>query len=247
MSIWERMFEFVPIYGAYFQYARFLEEREGVVDRKFPFERIEVNGTVVNGQKIECAKCPTIEYFPQTSHGKVAAPEATKRYFERRGWVVGSVSRKDVCPSCGKKARRAKLKVVTSEETKANTPREMTRDERRILMAKLEDVYGKDAYIPPWTDAAVANDLGVPRKWVEDTRQEFFGDAGENPDIQKFLEESAPIITQTKNLFNSARAQLEQARELVDSAKKLQVQQDMIEKRITYLEALARRIERGSI
>ncbi len=48
-------------------------------------------------------------------------------------------------------------------------PAELTRENRRIILAKLEEVYvdEKTGYSPGWTDAKLALDLGVPRAWVK--------------------------------------------------------------------------------
>lgn len=76
---------------------------------------------------------------------------------------------------------------------KAEPPREMGREDRRIITEKLDEVYGSDAYRVPWTDAAVAKDLGVPRQWVSTVREQFFGPEGGNPLLDDYLRQSAQI------------------------------------------------------
>jgi hypothetical protein len=112
-------------------------------------------------------------------------------------WIVGSVHRKDQCPACA--ARRKPRKEKTMELTVAATgsqaepPRVCSREDRRIIMDKLEEVYGKDSYKSPWTDNGVAKDLGVPRDWVSKLREEFFGPAGSNPMFEEYLATCAKI------------------------------------------------------
>ncbi|HAY06434.1 MAG TPA: hypothetical protein DCY26_07240 [Hyphomonas sp.] len=108
----------------------------------------------------------------------------------------------------------------------------MGRDDRRIITDKLDEIYDEKIgrYISPWTDAAVSRDLGVPRAWVAEVREQFFGPEGSNPDFDAFLEQAAPIIAEMKNMANSARVQLEGVK--------------AIEGRIADLERLGRKIEK---
>jgi hypothetical protein len=53
----------------------------------------------------------------------------------------------------------------------------MGKAEKRIIFAKLNDVYEdeKVGYSGDWSDAKVAKDLGVPVAWVKEVRDESFG------------------------------------------------------------------------
>ncbi|WP_181409841.1 hypothetical protein [Martelella alba] len=85
-------------------------------------------------------------------------------------------------------AKKAATATVSTPMVKADPPPVMKRDDRRIIAAKLDDVYSTDAYVEPWTDAAVAKDLGVPRAWVSEVREAFFGPEGGNPLVVKIRE-----------------------------------------------------------
>lgn len=124
------------------------------------------------------------------------------------------------------------VKMETSEAPKAEPPREMGREDRRIITDKLDEVYDEKAvrYRSPWTDAAVARDLGVPRAWVGEVREQFFGPEGSNPEFDDFLEKAAPIIAEMKNMANSLRVQSERYKEL--------------EPRIAEIERIGKRLER---
>lgn len=65
---------------------------------------------------------------------------------------------------------------------------EMGKTERRIIFAKLNDVYldEKVGYADDWSDAKVAQDLGVPVEWVALVREPDFG-----PEITKELKAAA--------------------------------------------------------
>lgn len=72
-----------------------------------------------------------------------------------------------------------KLKNDAAEEAKkflAGTHlRPMDKADRRIVFAKLNEVYGDDMYLEDWIDQKVAEDLGVPVEWVAEVREGDFG------------------------------------------------------------------------
>ena len=73
----------------------------------------------------------------------------------------------------------------------AEPPPEMTREDRRIIYAKLNEVYLDETkgYSESWTDKRVAEELGCPRVWVETVRDEMFGPARTNEEIGAVLTE----------------------------------------------------------
>lgn len=196
-------------------------------ERAFPLENIEHGGSRAFAAKIECAECGAVAYHIKA---RETAKIANEQHFRKQGWHVGNGPRADKCPACQKK-RKPDLKVVPMEQ-KAEAPREMSREDRRIIFTKIDELYlnDKTGYHPPWTDAAVSRDLGVPRAWVATVREELFGPEGSNPDFDAFLEQAAPIIAEIKNLCRSAQSQLEQVRAM--------------ETRVGELERISRRIDR---
>jgi len=76
----------------------------------------------------------------------------------------------------------------------------MTRDDRRIIFEKLNEVYVNDkvGYDKGWTDEKVATDLGVPRAWVRLIREENFGDEVGNEDIRKQIAEAQTTLAQVR-------------------------------------------------
>lgn len=119
----------------------------------------------------------------------------------------------------------------------AEKPREMTREDRRIINDKLDAVYAKDAYKAPWTDAAVAKDLGVPRDWVAQVREQFFGPAASNPLFDEMLAGMAQIEAAFKGY-----AELCSAAEKAAEAQRL-AHTDLCKQMDAY-RAVARRVER---
>jgi hypothetical protein len=150
-------------------------------------------------------------------------PDAIARFLTHRGWLIGRSAKKDRCPDHAHPTRQQPQENAMAADTKivpinppvpgASTkpPREMTRDDRRIIFAKLEDVYVDEStgYSKGWNDNAVALDLGVPRAWVELIREENFGP-------QK-TEQSAEIL----EIMGRIDALDEQAAELIKGAMNL--------------------------
>lgn len=156
---------------------------------------------------IECSRCPAVSDYVHVGSKKPSV--AVEQYFRNHGWSVGRVAKKDVCPACQMQTRKEKpvakaAKPAEPEIVVTPAPRQMDRDDRRLIFAKIDEVYEKDGYVVPWTDAAVAKHLGVPRAWVSQVRDEMFGPAGSNPELDAYLtqvEELTMSIEQAKDDF----------------------------------------------
>lgn len=147
------------------------------------------------------------------------APALIERRFRNKGWEVGKTEKHDFCPTCveaqrvERRQRRNRNRnndvsnvfpltpAVTAPQPQegndvqvtAESPREMTRAERRIIQTKLEDVYKDEehGYKPGWSDSAVARDLNVPIAWVAEERDRSFGPAKDNEEVREMLERVA--------------------------------------------------------
>jgi hypothetical protein len=108
----------------------------------------------------------------------------------------------------------------------------MSRDDRRIIYAKLNDVYvGPDAgYATGWTDQKVATDLGVAREWVAEVREDLFGPVKSNPELDALLAEITPLLEQGRTMFIEAEQRHTEMRATF-------AQLDRIEKRLKELSA----------
>lgn len=212
-----------------------------MTERVFPEESITVEGNPIKAMRIGCAHCGGVAYYPfQTGH-KRRPPIAAQQYFQNKGWAVGSSPRKDFCPLHVRPAQRKGRKLMTNGTPKpvltAEPPRECTREDRRIIMEKLDEVYGKEAYKAPWTDTAVAKDLGVPRDWVTKNREEFFGPAGSNPLFDEYGEKQAALmagVAEACELMKKADAAATASREAFNA----------LTPKVDELRTLGRRIER---
>lgn len=181
--------------------------RESKTARRFPKHTIQMGDKRVPASKIECHKCKSVAYHTDTGLNDDV-------YFKRKGWTVGNGPAADICATCS--GRRPKLKVVPMETLGVpEKPREMTRDERLIIMDKIRDVHDGDRYGSGWSDKKVADDLGVPRAWVEDIRENVLQFAGgHSADMEEYLARIAPVKTELANMINSARVQLQRLEEM---------------------------------
>ena len=126
------------------------------------------------------------------------------RKFEALGWKIGKTAKGNLCPACfarvkmasaKKKQTKEKEEVMISEPPKmvpkvvpmmvreetvkpaSEPPRTMTRDDGRIIFNKIDENYAGESvgYAVGWSDERIAKDLGVPRAWVSEIRDKYFG------------------------------------------------------------------------
>lgn len=175
--------------------------------------------------RIKCRKCGVSESIGiRTLNGTFAHGVITKK-FTQKGWTVGNNEQWDYCPGCTNaiKEKPPQMNNVLKPEifSAANVaPREMTRSDRQIIIAKLVEVYldEKRGYAPDWSDHRVSIDLGVPRKWVETLRVENFGDSGTNAEMTEFYEQAKDFAGEARRMLTEARQHYEKAQTLMDSA-----------------------------
>lgn len=176
---------------------------------------------------LQCRSCPVkLEVSANTYSGSRAHADLMK-IFNRNGWKVGRSPQNDVCPECQKRQRRTLVAqpvkegpmtsvskprlVAPTSAAPARKPaapaaapleRTLSFDDRRLIIAKLQDHYVDEnaGYAPGWTDHKVATDLGVPRKWVEDIREQNFGPAKDNEDIRTLVSEAKQTLLTANEL-----------------------------------------------
>lgn len=198
-----------------------------MAQREFAYRHKAIgHGGVRKVSTITCVGCRRVDEFV---HVGAKPAEAVEQYFRNHGWQVGRTARKDVCPTCQlqpKKEKQVKQIEVVPEIVVAQSPRQMDRDDRRLIFAKIDEVYEKESYVAPWSDASVARSLGVPRAWVSQVRDEMFGPAGSNPELDAYLtqvEELTVSIEQTKTDFAEViRGLVERQDELSRLARKIE-------------------------
>lgn len=109
--------------------------------------------------------------------------------------------------------------MVELATVKAEPPRQMTKEDRRLIFAKIDEVYLDESkgYSSGWSDKKVASDLGVPAAWVKTIREENFGSEGANEDVKALIVEAREIERQIREIDDGLRKSLEQATRTSDA------------------------------
>lgn len=161
-------------------------------------------------QRVVCGRCGAVEHLIVGREGRYP-PHIVADKMHRRGWAIGKKAIDDRCPKCVSlevEERRAAVKKPWSPkvvkdlrevgavlEKVAVPPRVMSREDRRIIFAKIDEVYPdeKTGYVAGWSDERVAKDLNVPRAWVETIRDENFGALKSNAEVEAVSKEVADL------------------------------------------------------
>lgn len=159
--------------------------------------------------QVYCSKCSATENVVVNSFGQAGEPEYVSRKFRNKGWIIGSRETGDICPACQEKKKQKQpestvVSLVRASDImpniKAEPPREMTREDRRLVFAKIDEVYldEKQGYSTGWSDKKVSQDLGVPQAWVKSIREENFGIEGANEDLRQVLTDGQKLLEDFK-------------------------------------------------
>lgn len=208
---------------------------------------------------IACAECGHTDRV-SISGGASSLPQHTaESNFRNRGWKIGRDRRHDICPHCQqeRRARRTGARVeepampitdlpAPASKPAADPPREMSFDERRLIFARLNEVYLDQhrGYDRGWSDAKVADDLGVPLAWVTTIRSENFGHEGSNEDARSIIDEAQVAVSMINEAATDFEKHVATASARIDEATRViaahrQIAHDLT-KRIDTLESLFR-------
>ena len=167
--------------------------------RDFPRTAIKVpNSPPIPAYVITCSKCGITEKISANNGAGAIPPERLNATFRNKGWVIGKKSSGDICPDCQPK-KGSNVVMLKKEPPKAEAaiaadpPRELNTEDRRLIFAKIDEVYLDKSYSKDWSDKKVALDLGVPVAWVARIREENFGPEGIGEDQQKIMAEAREI------------------------------------------------------
>ncbi len=209
------------------------------MERRFmPITRFKTESRSIDGRPARPALVITCSCGETSSSFRGAS--AAEVDFRRQGWWIGARPKQDRCPSCNAKGAKpdtiksfADLRIVaTTPEpeqmprptSEAEKPADPTREERRIIFAKLQDVYLDEqrGYDNGWTDHRVATDLAVPRAWVAAIREENFGPTRDNAELREFMVQHAKIEKEIADLLRIADGALAAAQALSVRMKELE-------------------------
>ncbi|MCA1458060.1 hypothetical protein I6F35_33545 [Bradyrhizobium sp. BRP22] len=206
-------------------------------------------GRHMRGTIVTCGHCGVVRTV-QINHfkGQQRDNDDLEQQFirnklEKDGWLIGKKAEQHRCPGCYSAIRSAQKRKneenvvnlpIKPGPTKPEQPREMSRDDRRIIFEKLNEVYvdEKTGYGPGWTDAKVASDLGVPRAWVKGLRDEMFGPEGSNEEIRATICDAQILLNDIRVVANAVQGSIEPLKTILDKAERIekriaQIQQEL--------------------
>lgn len=178
-----------------------------MTERLFTYETVLVEGAPRSAVSVKCA-CGAVDQIVSTN-GKRLPPEFFSAKWRRAGWKIGRNASRDRCPACSKSQPEEPMPtpqlpsntrqlvengplgghavdkggIVTPLRTQPRpvdvAPREMDREDRRLIFAELNDAYADpdQGYRSGHSDASIANEMQVPIAWVRAIREEMFGPA----------------------------------------------------------------------
>lgn len=174
--------------------------------------------------RIACARCGA--HADASANGPSLPPEAIANLFRARGWGVSLRRRADhLCADCAGKSARHRGDTATMIRTgdsrgknesapppapaRADPPPMPTREDKRIIFAKLEEVYLDESrgYSDGWTDHKVAGDLNVPRAWVAMVRDDNFGPDRTGEELRALTAEIAAALAEAQTIADELRRQ----------------------------------------
>jgi hypothetical protein len=118
----------------------------------------------------------------------------------------------------------------------AEPPAAPTREDKRIVLAKLQEVYLDETrgYCEGWNDNKVASDLGVPRAWVVTLREDNFGPENSSPEdrdtVQTALELKRKIDALTEDTLKEFKQRQTELREMREKLSVLMPQTERLMK-----------------
>lgn len=240
----------------------FVQQREDSImtqlNRLFVSQSKEQDGQRLRIAKIKCGACP---FESETSVGHFASNDtpihyerAIGRKFTERGWRVSARPQDHRCPACVKKELETKrsggvqptLKLVKDPDlmtSKAKPPPDMTREHRRIIFEKLNELYANETtgYSGDWTDKKVAESLGCPRAWVAQIREENFGPEGSNEVISADLDKAGAVL---QRLYEVAESNDTLATEMIAAADALRDRAEDVKRQSKEAKEAAHAVER---
>lgn len=182
--------------------------------RAIPLQSVKRGDKTRSGFILKCSRCPAT--IDMVCTGTRLSSGEVMQNFRRKGWSVGERAADDLCRACADAARARRAAPPATDlpatpvaeaepmiaappappiELRAEAPPTMTREDRRIIFAKVNDVYIDEAtgYSAGWSDRRVATDLNVPVAWVRAVRGENFGPEGLSETDRAVIEEAEKI------------------------------------------------------
>jgi hypothetical protein len=97
-------------------------------------------------------------------------------------------------------------------------------------------------YQSPWTDQAVAKDLGCPLAWIVQVRDDNFGPASDNSEIRALLGRVESAAAEAKAVLNETKAVRKEVSDLVEKINSLAKKATEMARNLEGVQATADRI-----
>ena len=109
-------------------------------DRVFAKELAEWNGARKMCWLIICQDCQKRSHYGANT-ARMPNPIMATSHFRHAGWKVASNWRGDLCPQCQQKKPTTAQVIQMKPSPSEQPPRQMGRDDKRIVFAKIDEVY----------------------------------------------------------------------------------------------------------
>lgn len=214
---------------------------------------------MVAGVVISCSwpGCKEENFIQTNTHTGARNRQDIENTFRRRNWQVSHNRAHDLCPAHvsakaaekrrAKEANRQPLEIVKPtgaagvtpmnaqpQPPRAEPPAEASRSDKRIIIAKLEEVYLSEGegYSADWSDQKVASYLGVPRAWVTAVRDELFGPVPDSEESRQVLADAAKLVAEVRTFMDTLAPVVRHVEQLAAQGKDLATRVDVIERRV---------------
>ena len=174
---------------------------------------LRVEGSPRRAQEIECCHegCTATLSIPVNDTRK--PPDVIFNMARRKGWDINEGKRSFHCPE------HRKEKKVTTKEPEVRQP---SKEQRRLIFREIDENYTGRAYVSGVTDKVIGEKLKMPWAWVASVREENFGPAGLDPELQRAITTVDELEARVKQMETEALAAFESSvREIADVAQQL--------------------------
>ena len=181
---------------------------------------LQTEGQTRRAQTISCSEpgCSCKLELPINNDRK--PPDVVFNIARRRGWDINPTKRSFRCPD-----HKREAKVATKEVD----VRQPTKEQRRTIFREIDDTYTGRAYVAKVTDKSIGEKLKLPWAWVAAVREENFGPAGLDPELQATISKVEELDAKIKQMETDALAAFEgSVRQIADVAEQLKAARTLL-------------------
>lgn len=180
--------------------------------------RVEINGGLKRAyQEVTCSEpgCTNVMSIPVNNEFKPA--DVIMNMAKRRGWQIsGNRYKNRICPL----HQETKEKPMTSTTEKKPVPTDAARADRRRIFFEIDEAYQGKGYKAGFSDTIIAEKLKVPTSLVAQIREENFGPAGHNMELQRLISVMSVLEDRINKIETSALEALSKAEVIAQDLRK---------------------------